>query len=107
MPNVKVITPKTINVRVNQEQAKLVHGATTFVGAADVQDQVNLALARANEAVATADIALSVSQGAYDTANTKYDKVGGTISGDVNITNNLTVGNTIYAVTETVDAGTF
>lgn len=107
MPSVTVNTPQTINVRINQDRPKVVQGATTFVGAADVQQQVNLAVARASEAVNTAEAALAISQGAFDTANTKYDKVGGTISGDVNITNNLTVGNTIFAVTETLDAGTF
>ena len=38
---------------------------------------------------------------------TKYDKTGGTISGDVIITNNLTVSNTIYADVETIDGGSF
>ena len=106
MVNVVVNTPQTITVRVNQDSKKTVTGTTTFLGAADVQQQVNQIQQIANNA-------LYVAQNALDTANTKYDKVGGTISGNVYVTgnvdidNNLTVGNTIFAVTETIDAGTF
>jgi hypothetical protein len=39
--------------------------------------------------------------GAYDTANSKFNSAGGTISGDVNVTGNLSVtGTTFYANTE-------
>lgn len=104
MPNVKVNPVNTINVRVNQQNQKVVHGTSTFLGAADVQQEVNEIKQIANNAVL-------IAQAAYDTANTametKYDKTGGTISGDVLITNNLTVANTINADIETIDGGTF
>ena len=100
MPNVIVNRPGTINVRVNQGNQAIVHGTTNFIGASDVQNQVNQIQQIAQHASDTANLALS-------TANTKYDKTGGTITGDVNITNNLSVGNTIFASTETIDAGLF
>lgn len=100
MPTVIVTPPSSISVRVNQSTSKVVTGATTFLGATDVQQQVNQAIALAQQASETANAALA-------TADSKYDKSGGTITGNVNITNNLTVGNTIFAVTEIVDAGTF
>lgn len=106
MVNVVVNTPQSISIRVNQDNKKVVSGTTTFVGAADVQNQVNEIQQIANNALATA-------QSALDAVDSKYDKVGGTISGnvyvtgDVEVVNNLTVGNTIIATTETIDAGTF
>jgi len=100
MPNVTVNPPNSINIRVNQDTQKSVRGTTTFVGAADVQNLVNQALSQSTIAVNTA-------QAAYDVANTKYDKTGGTITGDVLITRNLTVNNVITASAETIDAGTF
>ena len=100
MPIVNVNPVNTVSVRVNQGNQSTVHGTSTFIGSADVQAQVNEIQKLAQQASDTANSALL-------TIDTKYDKTGGTISGDVNITNNLTVGNTIIAVTETVDAGTF
>lgn len=100
MPTVTVNPVNTVSVRVNQGSQTTVHSTNSFVGAADVQNQVNEIQRLAQQASDTANNALS-------TIDTKYDKTGGTITGDVNITNNLTVGNTIYAVTETVDAGYF
>lgn len=97
---VNVIRPNAINVRVNQTNQKIVRSTSTFLGSTNVETMVQ-------EARDSANNAFLLAQNAFDTANTKYDKVGGIISGDVNITNNLTVGNTIYAVTETLDAGTF
>ena len=100
MPNVIVNGPSTINVRVNQDSKKVVSGSTTFIGASNVQEQVNYIEQLANTAIA-------IAQGAYDTANTKYDKTGGHVYGDVIVDNNLTIANTIFADTETIDAGTF
>jgi len=43
---------------------------------------------------------------AFDRANTKFDSTGGTISGDVNVTGNLTVsGNVTYIVTNQLNLG--
>lgn len=89
-----------INVRVNQKNQYKVSGTNTFVGASNVQQQV------AN-IQRMAQYAMDTSNSAFNTANTKYDKTGGTITGDVTITNNLTVSNTIFADTETIDAGSF
>jgi len=100
MPRVTVNPVGSVSVRVNQGSQSIVHGTNSFIGAADVQAQVDEIQRLAQQASDTANTALI-------TVDSKYDKTGGTISGDVNITNNLTVGNTIFAVTETVDAGTF
>jgi len=100
MPNVIVSPPLTISVKVNSQNKQVVSSTSTFLGAASVQNQVNYIEQLANSAIALA-------QNAFDTANTKFDKVGGEIYGDVLIDNNLTVANTIYAETETIDAGTF
>ena len=100
MPIVTVSRPSTISVRVNQKNQQTVSGTASFVGAADVQSQVN-------QIQIMAQNAYDVANSAFLTAESKYDKTGGTISGDVNITNNLSVGNTIFADTETIDAGTF
>lgn len=100
MPIVTVSSPASISVKVNQSNQKVVSGTSTFVGAANVQNQVN-------EIQRIAQMASDTANSALLTAESKYDKTGGTISGDVNITNNLTVGNTIFTDVETVDAGTF
>ena len=107
MPNVTVNPPNSINIRVNQDTQKSVRGTTTFVGAADVQNQVNHIQQLANNAILTAETAFNLAQDAYDTANTKYDKSGGHVYGNVIVDQNLTVSNTIFADTETIDAGTF
>lgn len=100
MPNVIVNPPASISVKINQSSPKVVTGSTTFIGATDVQQQVNQAISIAMQAANTANTALS-------SVDSKFDKTGGNITGSVNISQNLTVGNTIIAVTETVDAGTF
>ena len=107
MTTVRVNPPQTINIKVNQGGQKTVQGTTTFVGAAGVQAQVNQLYQVANTAQATAETALHLAQGAYDTANTKYDKTGGHVYGNVIVDQNLTVSNTIFADTETIDAGIF
>lgn len=101
MPRVIVTQPSVINVRVGQQsQPKVVTGTSTFIGASNVQEQVNQALSIASQAANTANTALA-------SVESKFDKTGGTVTGNVNITNNLTVGNTIFTDVETVDAGTF
>lgn len=107
MPNVTVTPPNSINIRVNQDTQKSVRGTTTFVGAAVVQDLVNQAVSQSAAAFSVANSAYTLAQDAYNTANTKFDKTGGTISGSVIITNNLDVNNVITASSEIIDAGTF
>lgn len=97
---VQVTRPKTINVRINQDNQMVVRSSATFLGSTDVQNMVQGAMDSANNAFLLA-------QNAFDTANTKYDKAGGHVYGDVIVDNNLTVANTIYANIETIDAGIF
>ena len=86
-----------INVRVNQKNQVVVRGSTTFVGAATDISQIQQLAQHAYEMANTALVELE----------TKYDKSGGTITGSVDITQDLTVGNTIIVSSETIDAGTF
>ena len=94
MPRVTVNTPKVVNVRIDQKNQSVIKNSTTFVGASDVTARVEAAYNYANNA-------LIVAHAAFDTANTKYDKVGGVISGDVIIEGD------IFANVETIDGGEF
>lgn len=100
MPNIIVTPPSSISVKINQSSPKVITGSTTFVGATDVQQQVDQAIAIAMQAANTANTAMA-------SVDSKFDKTGGNITGSVNISNDLTVGNNIIASTEIVDAGTF
>jgi len=56
----------------------------------------------ANAAFAKANSANVLAQAAFDNSNTKFNSSGGSISGDVSVTGNLTIiGQTIYANTTT------
>jgi hypothetical protein len=56
----------------------------------------------ANAAFAKANSANVIAQAAFDNSNTKFNSSGGSISGDVSVTGNLTIiGQTIYANTTT------
>ena len=108
MPNVTINPVNSINVRVNQSGPRVVTGATTFVGSADVQQQVDQISIVAQNASDTANLALSqvntaynLAQGAYNTANTKLSLSGGTITGNLSVTGIITANN------EILDAGTF
>jgi hypothetical protein len=63
----------------------LANSTTTYAGSA---------YGHANGAFSKANSANVLAQGAYDRANTKFNSAGGTISGDVIITSNLTVQGT-------------
>jgi hypothetical protein len=108
MPIVTINPVNSINVRVNQTGPRVVTGATTFVGSADVQQQVDAISIVAQNASDTANTALSqvnaaftASQNAYNAANTKLSMSGGTITGNLTVTGDITANN------EILDAGTF
>jgi len=81
--------------------------ATTTTGLA--YNHANGAFDKANTATTTADAAFAkansanvIAQAAFDNSNTKFASSGGSITGDVSVTGNLTVvGQTIYANTTT------
>ena len=81
--------------------------ATTTAGLA--YNHANGAFDKANTATTTADAAFAkansanvIAQSAFDNSNTKFNSSGGSISGDVSVTGNLTIiGQTIYANTTT------
>lgn len=93
MPNVTVNPIQSINVRVNQGSPQLVRGTSTFVGAADVQNQINQLAAQANLAYSTAEYAAATANTANTYAAVGYNFVteGGTVTGPVTISQNLTV----------------
>jgi hypothetical protein len=69
--------------------------ATANTNAVSAGTYANAAFARANSANVLA-------QAAFDSSNTKFASTGGSITGDVSVTGNLTVvGQTIYANTQT------
>lgn len=98
MPNVTVTPIGRINVRVNQDNQKVVHGTSTFIGSnSEFSEQLNTAISLANTAYSLANTALS-------TANTKVSKSGDTITGNLTVTGNVTTS-VVYA--GLIDAGTF
>jgi hypothetical protein len=65
-------------------------------------DKANTATTTADAAFAKANSANVIAQSAFDNSNTKFNSSGGSISGDVSVTGNLTIiGQTIYANTTT------
>jgi hypothetical protein len=81
------------------------NGASVYANGAFVQANAayqsqNTTGDYANSAFGTANSAAQYANAAFATANTKFNSSGGTISGDTNITGNLTVtGTTFYANT--------
>jgi hypothetical protein len=66
-------------------------------------DKANTATTTADAGFAKANSANVIAQAAFDNSNTKFSSSGGSISGDVSVTGNLTVvGQTVYANTTTV-----
>ena len=85
----------------------VVHDGSTAGGLPLARESyTNSAFDAANTADQKGVSAGSYANGAFAAANTKYASTGGTISGDVVITGNLTIsGNTTYANTTTVNLG--
>ena len=101
MPRATVNPINTVSVRVNQQNQPVVHNTSSFVGAADVQQQVNEIAIIANTAITTANNALYLAQNAYNTANNKLDLSGGTITGNLNVLGTFSTDH------DTVDGGLF
>ena len=78
--------------------------ANTLASTSGSFDRANSAYNHANSAYGQANSAASFANGAFTAANTKFNAAGGTISGDVSVTGNLTVnGTTTYIYSKTVD----
>jgi hypothetical protein len=128
MPNVTIKPIQTINVRVNQNSQKIVSSTSQFIGAGDLLQQIDEAKVMAqnaydaansaviiadaasssiNTAVVMANTAITIANSAYQIANNKLDLTGGTITGSLEITQNLIVDQIITANNETIDAGLF
>lgn len=100
MPNVTVNPIQTVKVRVDQNSPKIIHNTTTFVGATDVQAQINQIYDIANNAIETANAAVQF-------ANNKLDLSGGTINGELIVTGNVTTHNNFIGIVATIDGGLF
>ena len=75
---------------------------TTVTTAAVDTTTASAAFAHANGAFTAANTAQTTATAAFTAANTKFASAGGTISGDVSVTGNLTIiGQTVYANTST------
>ena len=75
--------------------------ATTIARAS--YSQANIASASVSAAYNQSNTALVLSQAAYDNSNTKYNKTGGTISGDVQVTGNVSVSGKVDTTTVSND----
>jgi hypothetical protein len=83
-----------------------VYANAAFGVANSASSYANGAFAAANTADQKAVIAGSYANSAFGVANTKYNSTGGTISGDVVVTGNLTIsGQTTYANSTVVNLG--
>ena len=75
---------------------------TTVTTAAVDTTTASAAYAHANGAFTAANTAQTTATAAFTAANTKFASTGGSISGDVSVTGNLTIiGQTVYANTST------
>jgi hypothetical protein len=93
--------------RLNSSYAQANTGTITaqaaFNAANNVGPQIQPAHDKANSAFDKANSANNLAQAAYNQANTKFASAGGTISGDVTVSGNLTIiGSNVYANTQTV-----
>jgi hypothetical protein len=81
----------------------VVHDGSTAGGTPLAKEAtVTLSYNHANGAFDRANSANVLAQAAFDSSNTKFASTGGSITGDVSVTGNLTVvGQTIYANTQT------
>ena len=78
----------------------LTYAQAGFANANAAYSQANATQTYATSGYGKANSANVLAQAAFDAANTKFASAGGTISGDTNITGNLTVsGTTFYANT--------
>jgi len=74
------------------------HANSAYDKANSGYSQANTALTEANSAYEHANSAYDKANSAYNTANTKFASAGGTISGDVVVTGNLTISGTTTTV---------
>ena len=86
----------------NQANTATTTAGLAYTHANGAFDKANTASTTADAAFAKANSANVIAQAAFDNSNTKFSSSGGSISGDVSVTGNLTIiGETIYANTTT------
>jgi cytoskeletal protein CcmA (bactofilin family) len=102
MPNVTVRPVNKINVRVNQGVQGTIKSSSTFYGNLEVADQLKIISDEANVAYAYAQTAILESTTGYN-----FVTQGGTVNGDVNISNELFVSNTTYVTGDVNITGEF
>jgi hypothetical protein len=86
----------------NQANTATTTAGLAYTHANGAFDKANTATTTADAAFAKANSANVIAQSAFDNSNTKFNSSGGSITGDVSVTGNLTIiGQTIYANTTT------
>jgi hypothetical protein len=89
------------NVDVQAGQNLIAGGYVQFGDGTTQGTSANATIQYANSAFGVANSASSYANGAFASSNTKYSSSGGTISGDVSITGNLTVSGNVFSVEAT------
>ena len=103
MPKVTVSPISNISVRVGPPKPGIVQSTSTFIGATDVQTEIQVVRDEANLAVQQANTAVALGTTGYD-----FVTYGGNIGGDVTINHDLTVaGNNAYIAGNVIITGDF
>jgi hypothetical protein len=89
------------NVDVQAGQNLIAGGYVQFGDGTTQSTSANATIRYANSAFGVANSASSYANGAFASSNTKYSSSGGTISGDVSITGNLTISGNVFSVQAT------
>lgn len=104
MPNAIVTPIQRINIATDQRtRSGAVHSATQFIGASN--PDISGAVANAAAAIILSQSAYNQANTAANTANTKVDRSGDTMTGTLNIRSDIIVSNNYLA--GTLDAGYF
>jgi hypothetical protein len=105
MPNVTVTNPSVVTVRVGTAQTPRVQSTATFFGAsANLTNEINSAVAIAQNAAATANIAYNVATYASSTANNALPITGGTVTGNLTVLGAFAANAEVFMV---LDGGNF
>lgn len=99
--SIGTISGSYANVAYSSANSTSVYANAAFAIANSVSSSSTVTASYANSAFESSNSASSYANGAFSTANSKFSSAGGSITGDVVVTGNLTVvGETTYANTQ-------
>lgn len=105
MPNVTVNTPSIVTVRVGTSQQPRIQSTSTFYGAsANLKNEIDSALAIAQNAYLVANNSYNVANFAANTANGALPITGGTITGNLTVLGAFAANAEVFMV---LDGGEF